>query len=52
MASISEDTIRGLVDDAFRKYDFNHNGTLEVEEVAVLMNDCKRRKHELEATVE
>lgn len=52
MASISEDTIKKLVDDAFLKYDLNKNGTLDVKEVGVLMNDCMRRKNEPEATIE
>lgn len=50
MTSLSDAAIKKLVEDAFHKYDANFNGTLDVKEVGMLMNDCMRHKNEPEAT--
>jgi Ca2+-binding EF-hand superfamily protein len=46
MANVSEESIKKMVNDAFRKYDLDTDGTLDMREVGLLMNDCMRRKHE------
>jgi Ca2+-binding EF-hand superfamily protein len=40
------------VSDAFIKYDFNKDGTLDLKEVEILMNDCFRKKGERKVTEE
>lgn len=46
MQSLSKEASEKLVQDAFKRYDLNKNGTLELHEVGRLMNDCFRHKHE------